>query len=550
MNRGTAGAPTAHRFATAAVATPHYLASHAGAAVLHQGGNAMDAAIAANLVLGVVAPYTCGIGGDCFAIVWDGDLHGYNGSGRAPAAATPAAVLDRLRPATGPAVGLAAPRAGLLPVTVPKADEAAGAPGQVAMPRSGPLPITVPGAVDAWFALLERFGSRSFAELVEPAAAYAENGFPLTAAGAARIAAGRPADPGWGDWPAIYGRSAPGTPLCQPDLARTLRAAAAGGPDAFYRGEIAAAVADHVQRLGGFLDAADLAAHRGEWVRPLEGRYRDLTVAELPPNSQGSAALLALHLLDGAGPLPPDGPERHHRLIEAVATALAERDAHLTDPAHMRLPPDVLADPGRATALAAHPAPPATARRGGGGDTAYLCAVDRSGLCVSLIQSNYNGFGSGVTVPGFGINLHNRGAYFSLDPDHVNVLAPAKRTLHTLMPALARRGGRPWLVFGTMGADGQLQTQVQLLARLVDDGADPAAALAAPRWLVDPGDHSVRIESRFSPAVLDGLRRHGHRLDVLGGWEDPMGHAHVIRIDGDGLTAASDPRCEGLAAGF
>ena len=194
--------------------------------------------------------------------------------------------------------------------------------------------------------------------------------------------------------------------------------------------------------------------------------------------------------------------------------------------------------------------PPGTAPRSGGGDTAYLCAVDGAGLCVSLIQSNYNGFGSGVTVPGLGINLHNRGAYFSLDPGHVNVIAPGKRTLHTLMPAFARRGGRPWLVFGTMGADGQLQTQVQLLARLVDDGTDPAAALAAPRWVVDPGDFSVQIENRFPGAVVDGLRTRGHRLAVLGPLEDCMGHAQVIRIDEGGLTAASDPRSEGLAAGF
>ncbi|MCA1846148.1 MAG: gamma-glutamyltransferase, partial [Actinobacteria bacterium] len=224
--------------------------------------------------------------------------------------------------------------------------------------------------------------------------------------------------------------------------------------------------------------------------------------------------------------------------------------AHLTDPAHMRLPPHVLADPVRAAAIAAGGAAPVLgAARGGGGDTAYLCAVDGSGLCVSLIQSNYNGFGSGVTVPGLGINLHNRGAYFSLDPDHVNVIAPGKRTLHTLMPALARRNGRPWLVFGTMGADGQLQTQVQLLARLVDDGADPAAALSGPRWVVDPGDFSVRIEDRFPATVCDGLRARGHRLDVLGPFEDPMGHAHLIRLDDDGLAAASDPRCEGAVAG-
>lgn len=511
-------APVAHRFSTACLATPHYLATNAGAAVLRGGGNAMDAAICANLVLGVVAPYTCGIGGDCFALVWDGGLHGYNGSGRAPAAATPGAVRQRSQSAT--------------------------------MPHHGPLAVTVPGAVDAWFGLLGRFGTRPFAALVEPAIDYATGGFPLTAVGAGRIRAGRPVEPGWGEWDVVYGSAAPGIRLAQPGLARTLETVAAGGPEAFYRGEIGAAVAAHIEAIGGFVKAGDLAAHQGEWVEPLEGRYRDLTVAELPPNSQGSAALLALHLLDQAGSLPPDGPERHHRLIEAVVVALAERDAHLTDPDHMSLPPGALADPGRARAAAAAGTPLAGAGpRGAGGDTAYLCAVDGSGMCVSLIQSNYGGFGSGITVPGWGINLHNRGAYFSLDPGHVNVIAPGKRTLHTLMPALARRGGRPWLVFGTMGADGQLQTQVQLLARLVDDGADPAAALAAPRWVVDPGDSSVRIEDRVASDVVGDLRRRGHRLAVLGPWEDCMGHAQVIRIDDDGLTAASDPRCEGLAAG-
>jgi gamma-glutamyltranspeptidase/glutathione hydrolase len=515
----------APRFATACLATPHYLATHAGAAVLRDGGNAVDAAITANLVLGVVAPYSCGIGGDCFAIVWDGAaLHGYNGSGRAPASATPDAVCERVQSASSVAP---------------------------AMPRSGPLPITVPGAVDAWFALLERFGTRSFTQLAEPAIAYAANGFPLTAAGAARILAGRPAERGWGEWHDIFGRAGPGVRLSQPGLALTLKTVAAGGPDAFYRGVIGAGVAAHVRQLGGLLDAADLAVHEGEWVEPLEGRYRDLTVAELPPNSQGSAALLALHLLDQAGPLPSDGPERQHVLIEAVCAALAERDAHLTDPARMQVAPGTLADPAYAVGIAAAGSVPAAgAARGGGGDTAYLCAVDGAGMCVSLIQSNYNGFGSGVTVPGWGVNLHNRGAYFSLDPAHVNVIAPGKRTLHTLMPAFARRDGRPWLVFGTMGADGQLQTQVQLLAHLVDDGADPAAALAAPRWVVDPGDFSVRIEDRFPAPVVDGLRRYGHRLETTGPYEDTMGHAQLIRLDGNGLAAASDPRCEGLAAGF
>lgn len=451
----------AHRFATACVVTPHYLASHAGAAVLREGGNAVDAAIAANLVLGVVAPYTCGVGGDCFALVWDGGLHGYNGSGRAPAAASPSAVSQRLAGAAGPSL---------------------------AMPRHGPLSITVPGAVDAWFALLERFGTRPFARLAGPAISYARDGFPLTAAGARRIRAGQPLNRDWGEWDEIYGGAAAGVRLTQPQLARTLETVAAEGRETFYRGDVAAAVCRHVRGLGGFLDVDDLAVHEGEWVTPVEGRYRDLTVAQLPPNSQGTAALLALHLLDQAGPLPPDGPERQHRMVEAVITALAERDAHLTDPEHMRAAPAVLADRGLAAVLAARR--PAASRswpalRPADGDTAYLCAVDGAGLCVSLIQSNYNGFGSGVTVPGYGINLHNRGAYFSLQPEHVNVLAPRKRTLHTLMPALARREGRPWLVFGTMGADAQLQD------------ADPAAGAARRRWYRSrPGPRCAPVGGR------------------------------------------------------
>ena len=500
--------------------------ANAGAAVLRDGGNAIDAAIAANLVLGVVAPYTCGIGGDCFAIVWDGAaLHGYNGSGRAPAAATPDAVADRLAPASS---------------------------GPSAMPGSGPLSITVPGAVDAWFALLERFGTRSFAALAEPAIAYAAGGFPLTAAGAARIRLGEPADPGWGEWGDIYGRAAAGARLSQPGLALTLQAVAAGGPDAFYRG---------VDRGGAWPPTCSGSAGCS---MPLTSpptrasgstRWRAGTATSPSPScrptARGRPRSWPCTCWTRPGRCRPTGRSASTVLIGAVAAALAERDAHLTDPARMRVPPGLLADPAHAKAIAAAAPPLAGAARGAATGTRPTCAPSTaSGLCISLIQSNYSGFGSGVTVPGWGINLHNRGAYFSLDPAHVNVIAPGKLTLHTLMPAFARRDGRPWLVFGTMGADGQLQTQVQLLAHLVDDGADPAAALAAPRWVVDPGDFSVRIENRFPAAVLEGLRRRGHRLETVGPYEDAMGHAHLIRLDGDGLTAASDPRCEGLAAGF
>ena len=522
----------AARFPSACVATPHYLATAAGLGVLGRGGNALDAAVAANLVLAVVAPYTCGFGGDCFALLWTepAGLCAYNGSGRAPAAATPDAVRA-----------------------------AAGGP---ALPARGPLTVTVPGAVDAWFALLERFGTLGFADLARPALAYARDGFPLTARGAATIAAGRPPTPEWGEWDAVYGAASAGRRLCQPALAGTIDALAAGGRDAFYRGPVAAAVAGHVQSLGGLLGASDLAAHRGEWVAPLTAAYRGVDVVELPPNSQGAAALLALNLVAGAGAgggasLPADPVEREHLLIEAVKIALAERDAHLTDPDHMRVPPDALARPAWADACrgglgptARNPAPSRAASPG----TAYLCAVDAAGMCVSLIQSNYLGFGSGVTVPGWGINLQNRGAYFTLEPDHVNVVAPGKRTLHTLMPAMALRAGRPWLVFGAMGGDGQAQTHVQLLTRLVDidgrDDPDLLQAIAAPRWLVDPADWSLAVEGGFPDGVVGGLERRGHRIRPVPRGHRAMGHVQAIAVTEPGLEAAADPRAEGLAAGF
>jgi gamma-glutamyltranspeptidase/glutathione hydrolase len=258
--------------------------------------------------------------------------------------------------------------------------------------------------------------------------------------------------------------------------------------------------------------------------------------------------------VQSSGDLPPDGPDRHHLLIEAIKLALADRDAHVTDPNHMRIPGEqLIADDWIAKRLASidprSAARPAAGRAAVGG-TAYMCAADAKGMFVSLIQSNYMGFGSGVTVPDWGINLQNRGAYFSLDPAHVNVIAPGKRTSHTLIPAMALRDGRPWLIFGTMGGDGQAQTHLQVLTRIIDDGEDVQRAVSAPRWIVSPEDWTVLAEAGFDPGWMEELRARGHALSATGPLDSVMGHAHAIVAEENGLAGATDPRAEGAVLGL
>ncbi|HEX2090462.1 MAG TPA: gamma-glutamyltransferase, partial [Actinomycetota bacterium] len=503
------------------VASPHYLASAAGLAVLAEGGNALDAAIATNLTLGVVTPYMCGYGGDLFAIVWTDHPYGYNGSGRAPAAATP----ERIREAGGGT-----------------------------MPTFGPLTVTVPGAVEAWFALLERFGSRTFGDLSQTALRYAREGFVVSPQAMSSIAVARERFRGYEEWQKVYGGAVEGQNLRQPDLARTIEVLCNEGPDAFYRGSIADGIVDHLQKLGGVMANDDLDGHRGEWAEPLESTYRGVEVLEMPPNSSGVTVLEALGIVEESGALPPDGPERQHLLIEAAKLALADRGAYLTDPDAMRIAAADLisADWVRRRFESidrAHASMPALARSRPGG-TAYMCAADSNGMLVSLIQSNWMGFGSGVTVPRWGVNLHNRGSYFSLDPESPNIIAPRKRTLHTLVPAMARRDGEPWLVFGTMGGDGQVQTHLQVLTRKVDDGLDVQEAISAPRWVVSPTDWSVTAESRYNQATLNGLRERGHVLSVTDPYDALMGHAHAIEVASSGFFAATDPRAEGAALGL
>ncbi len=519
----------AKQYASGAVATPHYLATAVGLGVLANGGNAVDAIVAANLALGVVAPYYCGYGGDLFAIVWDPERAnpeplGYRSCGRSPSAAT----IDAVRAACG----------------------------SDTMPVVGPHTITVPGAVRGWFELLDHFGTRSFAELSGPALEYARDGFPLTHRGAWMFEGSRRMYEYFGDFPefqACYAGAVEGARFRQPGLARTIAVLREDGPDAYYRGEIGAAIAETIQRHGGLMTAADLAAHESAWVEPLHAPFRGVEVYELPPPTQGVSALEALRILDGFD-LGPDGPDRQHLMLEAVKQALADRDAHVTDPDAMKIDPaDLLTDewiasrraaidPRRTASLASQPGPD--------GGTAYLCASDADGLLVSLIQSNFTGIGSGIHVADWGINLHNRGSSFSLDAAHVNALAPQKLPMHTLVPTLSLRDGSPWLVFGTMGGHGQIQTHVQVLTRVIVDGADPQAAISAPRWQVNPEQWDVAIEPRFPAPWIDDLQAKGHSVHAVRDYDDTMGHAHAIELTPSGYAGASDPRAEGAVLGL
>jgi len=513
----------ARAYAGGAVATPHYLASAAGAAVLADGGNALDAAFAANFVLGVVTPYMCGFGGDLLAIVWDGAVHAYRGVGRAPAGATSAFVRDQS--------------------------------GSATMPVVGPHTITVPGAVDAWFTLIEKFATRSFGELATRALHYAEDGFPLTKRGAWFFARSNEIYDHFalGDFHAYYGDPAPGAWVRQRELARTIRALAADGPDVYYRGPIAAAIAERVQQAGGCMTTDDLARYRGAWVEPLRATVRDAEILEMPPPTQGVTALEALRIVDGLD-LGVDGPDRQHLLIEAMKLAFADRFAYLGDPDAMTVSPERLfaddwiaarrsqIDPGTPRTPAPHTEPD--------GGTIYLCAADRDGMMVSLIQSNFLNAGSGLRVHDWGVNLHSRGSAFVLDDAHPNGIGPAKMPLHTLIPAMALRDGKPWLVFGTEGGHGQAQTHLQLMVHMLVDGFDPQRAISAPRFTIDPETGRVTIEDHFDPAWIDALRARGHDLQVVQGYRHGPGIAHAIEFRAPGYRAGSDPRAEGGTVGL
>ena len=513
------------------VATSQPLAASAGLAVLRRGGNAVDAALATAITLTVVQPGSNDIGGDLFAIVWDGTaLHGLNASGRSPAALT----LD--------------------------AAQSSAAPGGGTMSVRGWLPVTVPGAPAGWRDLHARFGRLPFADLFADAVGYAADGYPVSPRVAhnwrrgVEIHAGL-RGPEFAEWGAVFTRDgrapAAGELFRNPAAARTLQLIADSAAEEFYRGEIGVAMAAHAAATGGLLTKDDLARYASTWVQPIRTGYRGYDVWELPPNGQGIAALLALAILDGVDVSAMPAPQRRHWQIEAMKLAFADAHAYVADPDAAPVPVAGLLSPGyaqrRRTLIGETAALPGPGRPAQGG-TVYLCAADADGLMVSLIQSNYMGFGSYVAVPGYGFGLQNRGVGFSLSPGHPNVVAGGKRPYHTIIPGFLTRDGRPVGPFGVMGGHMQPQGHLQLVMSTVDDGLDPQAALDAPRWYWHTG-RQLRVEPALGTAAADDLRRRGHEVTV--DESDVYGYGQAIWCLPDGgYVAGSEPRADGCAAGY
>ena len=514
-----------------AVATSQPLAAQAGLEMLYRGGNAVDAALATAIALAVLEPTSNGIGGDAFALVWDGKkLHGLNGSGRAPARLTPQLLSDR---------------------------------HHKAMPQGGWLSVTVPGAPAAWRDLHERFGTLEFAELFEPAIRYAENGYPVGPvvarnwAHAAALYARQHVGLEFGAWFKTFtdngAAPAAGQTVRLPDHALTLKLIANSRAEAFYTGELALKLEDFANATGGVIATGDLKAHASTWVDPIMTTYRGFEVWEIPPNGQGIAALTALNILEGfdLGRMPRDSAESHHLQLEAMKLGFADALAHVADPTRADVPINGLLDKNYASGrrqLITDAALEPTPGRPPSGGTVYLCAADGDGMMVSLIQSNYAGFGSGIVVPGTGIALQNRGANFSLDASSPNRLEPGKRPYHTIIPGFLTRGGEAVGPFGVMGGYMQPQGHLQVIVNTVDYGLNPQSALDAPRWRWVEGKR-VELEPHAALHVADGLRARGHEVD-LQLERGHFGRGQIIWRMGDALVAASDGRADGQAVAF
>ncbi len=530
------------------VATPHVLASGTGLDALRRGGSAVDAAIAANAVLCVVYPHMAGIGGDAFALIRppDGPIEALNASGPAAAGATP------------------------------EHYERAGHPSEI--PSRGPLAaLTVPGAVDGWRQMHERHGRLPWNELFDDAVHLARTGYPVSRS----LAQWYPQDAAMLREDAgasatfLPGDRVPreGERLVNPDLARALEVLAErGAREGFYEGELAERICAGVPDSP--LEPADLAGYTAFWVDPITSTYRDRTVVQVPPNTQGFTTLQILNVLEGydVAAWGDATADYLHHIAEAVKLSFADRDAWLTDARHHDIPLDRLVDKSYADERRALIDAEAAMTMGevdsgipGGwtgqrpqpsGDTVYLCAVDDDGLVVSLIESIYHDFGSGVVPEGTGVLLQNRGSFFSLDPEHHNRLEPDKLTFHTLAPGLVLgEDGEPFAAIGTMGGEGQPQTQAAMMTRLVDFGYDVQQAIEAPRWLMGRTwgveSQDLWLEGRIPDPVAAELERRGQPVEMLSDWDDNAGHAQAIRIHPDGfLEGGADPRGDGAALGY
>ena len=514
------------------VSTSQPLAAQAGAQAFARGGNAIDAALAAAIALTVVEPTMNGIGGDAFALVWDGtQLHGLNSSGRSPASWTP----ERFA-------------------------------GMGSMPVRGWDSVTVPGGVAAWHALSDRFGRLPFEDLFREAIRHAREGFPVSPVISrqwSQAASELHVQPGFKEFIPAGRAPRPGEVWKFAAQADTLEEIARTRGESMYRGALAQKIAAFAAEHGAALSASDLAAHQAEWVQPVSVSFAGHEVHEIPPNGIGIAALVALGVMQN---LPyqktqPDSAERMHLEIECMRLAFADAHTHLGDAEHMRVALEHLLDPDYLRSRARLIDPEKAGSYGPGqppsGGTTYLAAADAEGRMVSFIQSNYKGFGSGVVVPGTGIALHNRALGFVTTPGHVNQVAGGKRPLHSIIPAFLTRQGKPAMAFGVMGGNMQPQGHLQMVMRYVVEGHNPQAASDAPRWRIDDAGQLI-LEPTVPPQIVEGLRRMGHTPKIMPPGNLEFGSAQLIaRLDEEvsGTTdavyaAGSDHRRDGQAVGY
>lgn len=526
------------------VASPHLLASQSGLAALRAGGNALDAAIATAATIAVVYPHMNGIGGDNLWLFWDAGtrrLRALCSAGRSAAAASIDWYAERgVRDAIPARGGLAA--------------------------------LTVPGVVDGWWQAHRHSATAmgsplSWKDLLVDAVTYAREGF-TASAGQRRPPPREPdlfgptasVEIRSGLWPLYHPDALAHGPLVQTDLARSLEAIRDGGPDELYRGALGRRLIAAATAAGSPLRVEDLAAHRSEWVEPLTLPWGGGMAASFPPPTQGMSALALLGIAEGFDLATLDEADYVHVLVEAVKLAFADRDRHLTDPAAMTVTPAELLAPERLARLRSRisrtRALAPTDAAAAGGDTIAIVTADAAGNAVSLIQSLYYTFGAALVAGDTGIVLQNRGAFFSLDPRHPNALAPRKLTMHTLIPSMYLEGGRPRMVYGTMGGEGQPQTQAALLTRRLRRGLGTQACVEAPRWLYGRtwgvATRTLSLEGRYPAALARDLAARGHDVKMGEDWDDLFGHAHAIWLEGGaaGLSGGSDPRADGGALGY